>query len=154
MDFRAKVTVLGILAAAFVGSWPVGHYAHPAVGAVFFLFVLFSGIAFVWIEDANRRPQLAALFAQRRWGQLYRHLLLHPRIGALARWPRDWRMYDWALRLAVAYPVLTAIAVWIGWGQTITLGSIEIIPAAKAHGSAPRCFLGLPLDSGRQCSVF
>ncbi len=110
-------------------------------------------LAFSWfVNDAlgkklNRR-QLSRLLRRRRYAVLY-HELLGAALARVDRWltpaigPSDeareaegqrawsWPLFDFSLRLALAYPLLTLI---IAWGVLDTdgkLGNLVVLPAAE-----------------------
>lgn len=120
MDIRAKVTIY----VALLG--PLGVILGNLAGwgwALLPLICLAATIAVaVMIESDHNRPRLQRLFAPSRQGSLYRRVVF-----PIARLPRDWRMYDWALRLAVLYPIGIPVALWIYPGWAATLGGVEVM---------------------------
>lgn len=74
----------------------------------------------VRFADRRRRDRLARSLATPAF--FYRL-----RVRRIRKWPRDWRLYDFALRLAVAYPFLLALGAW-GFGQPILLDGALIAP--------------------------
>lgn len=108
--------------------------------------------AFMWLLNGAlaknlNRHQLDRLLDRRRYAVLYHELLeaslarvdrwLTPAIGptdqareAEGRRPWSWPLFDFSLRLALAYPLLSLIVAW-GWlGTDGRLGSFVVLPAA------------------------
>ena len=65
----------------------------------------------------SQREWLAKVLEPEGGANLYRSL-----ITPAAQWPRDWRLYDIALRLAVLYPLLFPALIWIATGSAVSLG--------------------------------
>ncbi|SNR70691.1 hypothetical protein [Puniceibacterium sediminis] len=125
MDIRAKVTIYGLTLG------PLGAVVGNVCGWVWailpWLSLAITILAAVLIESDTYRPRLRRLFAPGRAGSLYRRALIR-----VARWPRDWRMYNWALRFAVIYPIGIPLVLWIYPGWRAALGGIEFIAAPGA----------------------
>ena len=90
------------------------------------LCLMFTAIfaAFVVLQDAPRRDRIAVYLEQPGYDGLYLRLA-----RPVAKWPRDWRCYDWALRLAVLYPILSMVLLWACTGKAGTVGTVEFLPA-------------------------
>lgn len=121
-DIRAKITLIGLplgLLATLLGNIAGWLWAAPI-----WLWLVFGLGAAIWIEDSKRKPRLIRHFSGRDYRALYR-----PAAIRLARIPRDWRLYDWALRLAVIYPIGALVLIWAVTGRPGMLGTYEVLGA-------------------------
>jgi hypothetical protein len=125
----------------------------PAWGwAALAAYVLLSGVALLSFTDLASRNFLAGTLRHRTYTQIYTTLtrrLLMPLWAALCDEPGNpkqmerepipvatlfrhaltWRLYDKALLIAVAYPILLPLLQWLVTGEAILIGNVEFIPA-------------------------
>lgn len=153
--FGEAVAIWAVLASAVLAAAIGALFATvPAWGwAALTAYVLLSGLALLSFTDLASRSFLAGTLRNRTYTQIYttltRRLILpiwaalcdepgrpkqmeRERIPAatLFRHALTWRLYDKALLIAVAYPVLLPVLQWLVTGETARIGSFEFLPAA------------------------
>jgi hypothetical protein len=139
------------VALAVFGAWIAAILAllqldwHWLANAIIILWITASLAAFIVLQDEPRRTAIARYLENPGYNRQYLRL-----VTPVANLPRDWRCYDWALRLAVLYPILSMVLLWAWTGKAGTFGSVQFLPA---HDSwivtvAAICSLALAL-SGR-----
>ena len=126
-DIRAKIALIGILLVTLATL--TGNIFGWRWAAAVWLWLVCALVAVVWIEDPVRQPALRRHFSGRDYRAFYR-----PVARRLARWPRDWRLYDWALRLAVFYPIGLLVLLWALTGRPGTIGAFELLHAEPRWG--------------------
>ncbi|MFW2541854.1 hypothetical protein ACN2XU_04370 [Primorskyibacter sp. 2E107] len=123
MDLREKLAVFALLIAGIAVSVTLGNFFGWVWSFPLFLLIAFTVAATLAIHDDTYRPKLQRLFEPHRVGRLYQRVVIR-----VARWPRDWRMFDWAMRLAVFYPIGIPLLLWIWPGWAAELGGRDILP--------------------------
>ena len=124
LDIGKQLSVYFGLLVPFAGVIYAFHsgFGVGVAGLIVWLFLFCTVIARVWIADEPLRPRLIAHLVSPDYRILYRSIMT-----PIARWPRDWRLYDWALRLAVVYPIALVVLVWVVTGSAATIGTVGFI---------------------------
>jgi hypothetical protein len=140
LDWGAAGFALALLA-GIVAFLPLPLWATVAAA----LWLLLSATALLGLLDAASRKHIARQLTEARFTQAYRFTVSR-QLGLLWRRFCDpvaeeagliptfraaltWRLYDAALLIAVAYPILLLVGWWI-LGFDGRLGSVLILPAA------------------------
>jgi hypothetical protein len=110
------------------------------------VFAALSGIALLSLSDPASRGFMAGTLRKSTYTQIYTTLT---RRQVTALWNRlcdpvaekagiiplfraalTWRLYDTALLIAVAYPILLPVGQWVVTGAAARIGGFELLPAA------------------------
>lgn len=88
------------------------------------IWFLIGLVVFVVLLDESGRAGVLQFLNDPYEGSWYSSI-----VTPVSKWPRDWRCFDWALRLAVVYPILSMVLIWAIWGHAGTIGTVEFLPA-------------------------
>lgn len=125
LDLRTRLSVFGFLFAGLAADIYAIHNSLDLAlaGFVLWLWLLLIVIAQVGIESEKFKPRLITRLESPDYRTLYLWVMT-----PIARWPRDWRLYDWALRLAVLYPIALVVLIWVATGRAATIGAVAFLP--------------------------
>lgn len=79
--------------------------------------------AFAVLQDRPRQAKIAAFLDTPHDGTWYAAM-----VGPVAGWPRGWRCYEWALRIAMVHPILALMLVWAVTGRPASIGEVNFLP--------------------------